>query len=88
MEKTLAAVFAVLLASTFSTAFFAVQTTLHRKQGVPYFPGNFGRPYNILLHPDRLTAKGLLARRMCIGSFCIVVCSLFTGVVVAILSQR
>ncbi len=43
--------------------FHMVRMTLNRKPGVPYFPGSFQTPYNIIFHPEQLTERGLQSRR-------------------------
>jgi hypothetical protein len=44
---------------------FGSQATVNRKPGVPYFPGRWGSPNNILFRPHQLSDVGLRARRRC-----------------------
>jgi hypothetical protein len=59
------------LASAISTVVSCILTTLNRKPGVPYFPGDGENPNNIIFRPHQLTEAGLKARRWCLISIAV-----------------
>src|SRR5690606_16905929 len=47
--------FAGMFGAAVSALYFGIKATLNRQPGVPYFPGNFQSPFNILFRPEQLT---------------------------------
>jgi hypothetical protein len=63
MELVVIPLFIVFFASMVVSSYYGIVATLNRQPGVPYFPGGFESPANILFRPHQLTEKGLRARR-------------------------
>jgi hypothetical protein len=57
--------------SIISAICFAGEASRNRKPGVPYFPGRWESPNNILFRPDQLSPAGLVARRRCFISLAV-----------------
>jgi hypothetical protein len=77
----------IMAASFVATVFFCTLVTFCRKPDMPYLPGDFGRPTNILFHPDYLTEEGLVVRKLCFASILIFISSLMLRIVFAILES-
>jgi hypothetical protein len=69
------------------TILFATIATLNRKPDVPYFPGGFEKPSNILFRPHQLTEVGLQARKLCFISMACFLFSLAGLIVIGILKK-
>jgi hypothetical protein len=59
----------IMLLSWLQMVSYGSRATMNRKPGVPYWPGNWEKPGNILFRPHLLTEKGLRARRNCLVWF-------------------
>ena len=76
-------IFGLLLGSLAITVISATIATLNRKPGVPYFPGGFEKPTNILFRPHQLNEIGLQARKICFASLACFLVSLAAAIVIS-----
>jgi hypothetical protein len=78
----IAAYLVVMFGSWLSGVWFGIVAVHNRKPGVPYFPGGLQSPFNVLGTPDRLTARGQWARKVCYASLGVfLACGAVAGVV-------
>jgi hypothetical protein len=88
MTSVVAILFAILLISLLQVVFYASRATMHRKPGVPYWPGNLESPNNILFRPHQLTEVGLRARRLCFIWLGVFLGTLLGSIVLAIIYEK
>jgi hypothetical protein len=88
MKITPVVMFPLIFVLAGAAVFFLVKTTLNRKPGVPYFPGDAESPNNIVFRPHQLTAEGLKARRYFFGSWIAFVVTLIGTIVWSMLAEN
>ena len=77
--------FAGMFGAAASALYFGIKATRNRQPGVPYFPGNFQSPFNILFRPGQLTDAGKLARRNCLISLGVFLIGLVAFLLIGVL---